>query len=464
MTSNLLYPLLGHDYPSAVRAKGSYVYDSTGKRYLDGCSGAIVMNIGHGVDEVTAAIRAQLEDITYVTRLQFTNPWAEQLATELVSLAPGELDHAFFTNSGSEAIEAAVRLALQYWQELGQPQRTVLVSRDASYHGATLAAIGLSGHPARRRPVQSMLPDWPRAAAANCYSCPFGKTRSSCALDCAGSIEQAILQAGPDRVAAVVIEPVVGASGGAVPAPAGYLREVERICRQHDVLLIADEVITGLGRTGRWFGCDEEGVQPDLLVLGKGVSGGYAPLGAVLLTGRLHAAIKDGSAQFLLGHTYAANPLSTATGLAVLRYVREHDLPERARTLGPVLAGALRDVLSRRGIAADVRGRGLLLAVDFGPPGPPGPPEQPGRQGQPGPRSQAEPGITAGALAAAARQAGLLLYPAGVTPVPQVVIVAPPLTITPAELDQLVGLFAVALDSLTNRPNEPTRPMEGAVR
>jgi adenosylmethionine-8-amino-7-oxononanoate aminotransferase len=463
MDTNLLYPMIGHDYPVAVRAKGSYVYDSTGKCYFDGCSGAIVMNIGHGVDEVTAAIRAQLDDITYVTRLQFTNPWAEQLATELVALAPGELDHAFFTNSGSEAIEAAVRLALQYWQELGQPQRTVLVSRDASYHGATLAAIGLSGHPARRRPVRSMLPDWPRASAANCYSCPFGKTRSSCALDCASSIEEAILQAGPDRVAAVVIEPVVGASGGAVPSPAGYLRAVERICRKYDVLLIADEVITGLGRTGRWFGCDEEGVQPDLLVLGKGVSGGYAPLGAVLLTSRLYAAIRNGSAQFPLGHTYAANPLSTATGLAVLRYVREQNLPERARTLGPALAGRLRELLDQRGIAADVRGRGLLLAVDFSPPGQPGPdgePGPPGVSGQPG----QPPGITAGAMVAAARQAGLLLYPAGVTPVPRVVVVAPPLTSTPAELDHLVDLFATALDSLTSPPRELPREKEGAVR
>ena len=452
MDTNLLYPMIGHDYPIAVRAKGSYVYDSTGKCYLDGCSGAIVMNIGHGVEEVLAAIRAQLDDITYVTRLQFTNPWAEQLATELVSLAPGELDHAFFTNSGSEAIEAAVRLALQYWQELGQPERTVLVSREASYHGATLAAIGLSGHPARRRPVRSMLPDWPRASAANCYSCPFGKSRSTCALDCANSIEDVILEAGPDRVAAVVIEPVVGASGGAVPSPPGYLRAVEQICRKYGVLLIADEVITGLGRTGRWFGCDEEDVRPDLLVLGKGVSGGYAPLGAVLLTSQVHAALRDGSAQFPLGHTYAANPLSTATGLAVLRYVRDHELPERARTLGPMLAAKLREALDERGIAADVRGRGLLLAVDFS---------------RPGSSVEQPPGITAGAMTAAAKRAGLLLYPAGITAVPQVVVVAPPLTSTAAELDHLVQLFGQALDSLdlpTSRPSEPTREKEGAVR
>ncbi|MDX6573995.1 MAG: hypothetical protein QOC86_3151, partial [Gaiellales bacterium] len=315
----------------------------------------------------------------------------------------------------------------------------------ASYHGATLAAIGLSGHPARRRPVQSMLPDWPRATAANCYACPFGKTRAGCALDCAASIEETILQAGPDRVAAVVIEPVVGASGGAVPAPDGYLAEVQRICRKYDVLLIADEVITGLGRTGHWFGCDEDGIEPDLLVLGKGVSGGYAPLGAVLLTDRLYAAIRAGSGQFSLGHTYAANPLSTATGLAVLRYVRDNDLPERARTLGPVLARGLREVLDSRGIEADVRGRGLLLAVDFS------------RPGQP-------PAYTAKAVVAAALQAGLMLYPAGVTDVPQVVVVAPPLTSTAAELEHLITLFANTLDSVADRTGLDTRPKEGAVR
>ncbi|MDQ7808737.1 aminotransferase class III-fold pyridoxal phosphate-dependent enzyme [Amycolatopsis sp. A133] len=434
MKTHLLYPRLGEDYPVAVRAEGSYVHDADGNAYLDGCSGAIVVNLGHGVPEIAAAIRAQAEEITFVTRLQFTNEPAERLAAELALLAPGELDHVFFTNSGSEAVEAALRLALQYWQERGRPERTVVVSRDGSYHGATLGAIGLSGHPARRRPVRALLPDWPRAAAANCRACPFGLTPSSCGLECAQSIEDAILGAGADRVAAVVIEPVVGASGGAVPAPPGYLREVARICRRHDVLLIADEVITGLGRTGQWFGCGEEDVEPDLLVLGKGLSAGYAPLGAVLLTGRIHEAIRTGSGQFVLGHTYAANPLSAAVGLAVLRYTREHDLPARARVLGPLLAGALGEVLRDRGVDAEVRGRGLLLAVDFG---------RPGRA----------PDITAADVVREARNAGLLLYPAGVTPVPQVVVVAPPLTISPVDLDHLVTRFATALDAvLTHGP------------
>ena len=446
MAGAVLYPQLDGDYPVAVRAAGSYIWDRDGKAYLDGSSGAIVVNIGHGVPEVLQAVRDQLAELTYVTRLQFTNPWAEQLAAELVELAPGELDHVFFTNSGSEAIEAAVRLAVQYWQELGQSERTVLISRQGSYHGATLGAIGLSGHPARRRTVEPLLPAWPRASAANCYDCPFGRTRADCALECADSIEQAILRAGPANVAAVVIEPVVGASGGAVAAPAGYLAEVQRICRRHGVLLVCDEVISGLGRTGDWFGGDADGLEPDLLVLGKGVSGGYAPLGAVLLSGRIHAAIAGGSGQFSLGHTYAANPLSTATGLAVLRYVRQHELPERARRLGPVLAGRLRALLDERGIVADVRGRGLLLAVDFSRPGRP-------------------PQCTATDIVAAARRAGLLLYPAGVSDVPQVVIVAPPLTIDAEDLEHLVELFGIAVDSVLGRTNRPdVIDQEGAVR
>jgi len=445
MGTHLLYPQLDREYPIAVRAEGSYVYDSAGNAYLDACSGAIVANLGHGVPEIADAIRAQLDRITFVTRLQFTNPWSEELATELAELAPGDLDHVFFTNSGSEAIEAAVRLALQYWQEVGQPDRTVFVSRDGSYHGATLGAIGLSGHPARRRPVESVLPDWPKATSANCHACPFGKTRTTCDLDCARSVEEAILGAGQHRVAAVVVEPVVGASGGAVPAPRGYLREVERICRKYDVLLVADEVISGLGRTGHWFGCDEDGVQPDLLVLGKGISAGYTPLGAVLLTGRMHEAIRKGTGQFLLGHTYAGNPLSTAIGLAVLRYVRKHDLPARAREYGELLVAALRETLASRGVAADVRGRGLLLAVDFSHPGRP-------------------PSRMAVELVTAARDAGLLLYPAGVDAVPQVVMIAPPLTVTRTDLDRLVELFAAALDTVLARPGTRTAQLEGPRR
>jgi adenosylmethionine-8-amino-7-oxononanoate aminotransferase len=431
--SRVLNPDLRRSYPRAVRASGCYVYDEHGTAYLDACSGAIVVNVGHGNPEILRAIGAQLAEITFSYRTHFTNGPAEELAAELIEVAPGDLSHVLFTNSGSEAVEAALRLALQFWQERGQPQRTVLVSREGSYHGATLGSLGLSGHTARRRGLEAVLPQWPRAAEANCSACPFGLTRSSCALQCAQSVADAIVAAGPERVAAVVVEPVVGAAAGAVPAPAGYLRALADICRRYDVLLIADEVITGGGRTGRWFASAEDGVVPDLIVLGKGVSAGYAPLGAVLVGARLWDGIRSGSGRVGLGHTYAGNPLSTAAGLAVLRYVREHDLPARAAAVGADLLRRLRDVVDRRGLAADVRGRGLLLAVEFADPAAAG---------------DGRPGITAAALVAAAQRRGLLLYPAGTGAVQRAVIVAPPLTIEPAEVDQLVQLFAAALDDM----------------
>jgi adenosylmethionine-8-amino-7-oxononanoate aminotransferase len=445
-TTRVLYPDLGQDYPVAADAEGSYIYDDTGLAYLDGCSGALVVNLGHGVRDITDAIRDQLDRITFSYRTQFTNEPAEQLAAELIDVAPGGLSHVFFTNSGSEAIEAALRLTLQYWQETGRPERNIMIARDGSYHGATLGAIALSGHPERRRPVAAILPDWPRASSANCHACPFALTRATCNLECARSIEDQILVTGAERIAAVVIEPVVGASGGAVPAPSGYLREVAEICRRYDVLLVADEVISGLGRTGRWFGCDEEAVEPDLLVLGKGLSAGYVPLGAVLLSRRIHTAMSTGSGRFPLGHTYAANPLAASVGRAVLRYVRQHDLPARAARLGDDLRHRLRDVVTERGLVADVRGRGLLIGVDFTAPG-----------GEP-----AEGSPTADELVRAAKRRGLLLYPAGTGAVQRTVLVAPPLTISETDLEYLVDRFALALDDLAGARENRLKQTQGA--
>ncbi len=450
--SAVLYPDLTAQYPEAVSASGSVIHDADGKDYIDGCAGALVVNVGHGRAEIVDAMVEQAGRLTFAYRTQFTTDPTERLARRLADLAPGDLDHVFFTNSGSEAVEAALRLALQYWQERGRPEKSIFISRDGSYHGATLGAVALSGHPARRKTVEPILPVWPRAAAANCHACPFGRLPSNCQLQCARSVEEEIVQAGSDRVAAVVIEPVVGASGGAVPAPAGYLAEVERICREYDVLLIADETITGLGRTGEWFGCDEAEVTPDLMVLGKGLSAGYVPLGALLLSSRIHQVLEAGSARFPLGHTFAANPLATAVGDAVVRYTVEHDLPERARTVGANLRRRLGEVLAARPqVSADLRGRGLLLGIEFTRLG-----------GLPSPG-----GVRAPDLVAAAMRAGLVLYPAGTGPVQYTVLVAPPLTITEAEVDALVDRFAAALDDVlgingsdcntVRRPQPPTK-------
>jgi adenosylmethionine-8-amino-7-oxononanoate aminotransferase len=435
-SSHVLYPDPARGYPLAARAQGCYIYDTEGRAYFDGCSSAIAVNLGHGVPEVLAAIHQQLDEITFCYRTQFSNPPAERLAGLLASLAPGQLNHVQFTNSGSEAVEAAVRLAVQYWAEVGRPDKRIVLSRRLSYHGSTLGGLALSGHQARRRqmePLLATLPLQPLVAEAHCHRCPFQLTPDSCALECAGSLEAELARLGPDNVAAFVVEPVVGASGGAIPAPAGYLRRVADLCRRYDILLIADEVMTGLGRTGTWFGCDREGVAPDLLVVGKGMSAGYLPIGGVLVADRIQQAIRDGGNGCGLGHTFSANPLAAAAALAVVEYLCRHDVPRLANAAGTLLRQGLCEVVSTRGLAVDVRGEGLLLAVDFTPPRTPG---------------AADCGITAAAMVAAAFARGLLLYPAGTDPVPRTVIVAPPLTATDHDIERLLELFAAALDDL----------------
>lgn len=429
----VLYPDLTAAYPVAVSASESTIRDDQGRDYLDGCSGALVVNLGHGRREVLDAMHRQSESLTFTYRTQFTSAPAERLARRLTELAPGSLDHAFFTNSGSEAVEAAIRLALQYWQERGRPGKQLMISRDGSYHGATLGAVALSGHPARRRTVEAVLPSWPRAAAANCHDCPFGRRPSTCALECAASVEEEIVRAGADRVAAVVIEPVVGASGGAVPAPPGYLHAVAEICRTHDVLLVADETITGLGRTGRWFACDEAGIEPDLMVLGKGLSAGYVPLGALLVSEEVHRCLREGSARFTLGHTYAANPLAMAVGEAVVDYTVRHRLPERAARIGTHLFRRLGSLLAAHPhLDTDLRGAGLLIGVEFAAP-------EPGGSGVE---------VRADLLVAAALRRGLVLYPAGTGTVQRTVLVAPPLTISESDVEVLLRRFALALQDV----------------
>src|SRR5262245_13888307 len=460
--TRVFYPDLRRTYRNARWASGSYVYDDDGRAYLDGCSGAIVVNLGHGNPEILDAMRAQLDQITFSYRTQFSNEPAERLARQLAALAPGDLDYVQFTNSGSEAIEAAMRLAVQFWRERGRPGKYVVISRQVSYHGSTLGSLALTGHEPRRQAMAPLLPALPRIPAAYCHRCPFGLTPQSCALECASALEAMIEEIGSENVAAFVAEPVVGAAGGAIPSPPGYLASIAEICQRHDVLLIADEVMTGLGRTGYWFGCDEAGVVPDLLVVGKGMSAGYVPIGGVLVSSRIQRAIRDGSGGSALGHTYSGNPLATATASAVVDYLVRHDIPARAGRMGAVLHKLLSEAVAERGVAADVRGRGLLLGVDFAPPHA----HTQARNG-PGPAAAeaaaniVDSGITAEQVVSAAFAAGLLVYPAGADPQPRAVLVAPPLTISTGDLHRLAELFAGVLDTLLAGA---TRIPEGSLR
>ena len=424
--SHLMPNLFGETMPTISHGHGVWLYDMAGKKYLDGCSGATAANIGHAVPEVLEAIRAQSQKVSFVYRGHFTNESAETLASEITARVAKSLSRLFLVSSGSEAVEAACKLALQHWVEVGQPEKNVLLSRRTSYHGSTFTALSLSGHPLRRRAWQHVLEDSPRIAEASCYRCEFGKTFPDCNLHCANDVERAILETN-GTCAAVILEPVVGASGGAVTPPAGYLKQVSEICQRHNVLLIADEVMCGFWRAGSMIASSFENVVPDLVVMGKGMAAGYAPLAGVLIGDRIFEAIEHGSRLFFHGHTHSFNPVSASAGLAVLRYIEANNLPENVLERGAQLRAGLEELAIRHRSIGEVRGRGLMLAIELV-----------------ADRSSKTP-LSGGPLApykvaGLAKERGLLVYPAG-TGSTSVLLTTPPFTITRGEVGTMLELL-----------------------
>src|SRR5580658_1343457 len=354
-------------YPVALRGEGCFVYAVGGKRYLDASGGAAVVTIGHGVAQVGQAIAEQSSRLAYVHSSQFHTAVAEKLATRILALAPQGMrknGRVYFTSGGSEATETALKLARQYWIERGETRRFRVISRQQSYHGSTLGALSVSGNVRRREPFAPLLKEWGHIAPCFCYRCPFGLKYPECNVDCADDLERLLERDGSKDVAAFIFEPVVGATLGAVAPPEGYVQRIAEICRRHGILLIADEVMTGIGRTGRNFAVQHWGVTPDMILCGKGIASGYAALGAVLVGGHVADAIAQGSGAFLHGFTYNAHPVSAAAGLAVLDYAAKQRLFERVEPLGRELREAL-SPLSQFSVVGDVRGMGLLLAIEF---------------------------------------------------------------------------------------------------
>jgi adenosylmethionine-8-amino-7-oxononanoate aminotransferase len=355
------------EYPQAARGQGCYLYSTDGRRILDAAGGAAVVSIGHGVAEIAQAMAEQAERIAFAHTSQWHTEVAEQLAERLRALAPENFragGRVWFTSGGSEATETALKLARQYWLERGEKQRVRVVSRWQSYHGATLGAMTVSGNYRRRAPYLPWLAGWGHIDPCYCYRCPLGKTYPACNVACADELGTFADEAGADTIAAFIVEPVVGATLGAAVPPDGYLQRIAEICRRHSILLIADEVMTGLGRTGSNFAVDHWDVQPDMILLGKGTASGYAPLGAVLAAPRVVEAIEQGSGAFEHGYTYQASPVATAAGLAVLNYAAEHQLIERVPQAGAELMQAL-EPLRASPVVGDVRGCGLLVGVEF---------------------------------------------------------------------------------------------------
>jgi adenosylmethionine-8-amino-7-oxononanoate aminotransferase len=366
-TTALFSRNLRKQYPVAVRGEGCWIVDAEGRRYLDASGQAAVVGIGHGVQEIGRAMAEQSSQIAFAHTTQFHSEPAEKLAARVLAIAPRNFQdggRVYFTSGGSEATETAIKLARQYFLESKQPSRYRVVSRKQSYHGSTLGAMSVSGNVARRAPYAPMIPEWGHVAQCFCYHCPFDKTFPECNLACADDLEVFLKANDSANVAAFLFEPVVGATLGAVAAVDGYTTRIAEICREHGILLIADEVMTGMGRTGKPFASEHWGLEPDIILAGKGIASGYAPLGAVLVAPRVVQAFERGSAAFTHGFTYQAHPVATAAGNAVFDYLEAHKLFARVTPAGETLRTALGKVAGHPCVG-QVRGLGLLQGVEF---------------------------------------------------------------------------------------------------
>jgi adenosylmethionine-8-amino-7-oxononanoate aminotransferase len=353
--------------PVASRGEGCWIIADDGRRFLDASGQAAVVNIGHGVPEIGRAMAEQSSQIAFAHTSQFHTAPAEKFAERLLAMAPPNFRNGgrvYFTSGGSEATETAIKLVRQYCLEAGRKDRYRVLSRRQSYHGSTLGAVSVSGNVARRAPYEPLLVEWGHIAPCFCYHCPFEKTFPQCELACAEDLQTQFGSAKKTDIAAFIFEPLVGATLGAAVPPERYAARIAEICRTNGILLIADEVMTGIGRTGKPFAVQHWGIEPDLILVGKGIASGYAPLGAVLVSARVVEAFERGSGAFMHGFTYQAHPVSTAAGNAVLDYLETHRLFDRVNTVGHNLRGALAPLEAHPNVG-DVRGLGLLLGVEF---------------------------------------------------------------------------------------------------
>ncbi len=363
MTSRLFYQSR-LTRPELDRADGIYLWDKSGKRYLDGSSGAMVSNIGHSNPAVLEAMRRQMDRSTFGYRLHFQTEAGEALAEKTASLAPEGLERVFFVSGGSEAVESAIKLARQYALTQGEAQRFKVISRMPSYHGCTLGALAITGYAPMTAPFDPMMQRMPKIPAPRAYLDGLDPSDPATGQHYADMLEAKILEEGPETVLAFIVEPVGGASTGALVPPVGYMQRIRQICDQYGVLLIHDEVMTGGGRTGKFFGAEHWDVVPDLITISKGFGGGYVPLGAVIARDDIVEAVLDGGG-FVHGFTYAGNPLACAAGLAVIDEIERQGMISNAADMGDMLKSRLSALMNRYPFIGDVRGKGLLLAFEL---------------------------------------------------------------------------------------------------
>jgi adenosylmethionine-8-amino-7-oxononanoate aminotransferase len=354
---------LRKSYPVIKKGEGIYLFDNHGNKYIDAV-GSCAVNIGYGNQKVSNAIVTQVEQISFTSNTVFSTEPQENLAKKIVSLCPKELTKVYFTSGGGEATDVAIKLARQYHLEKGDSFKCKVISRWQSYHGNTLGALGVSGRNFYRKNYIPYLSDVTHIPPPYCYRCSFGKEYPSCNIECALILERTIKQEGPQNVSAFISEPIIGASAAAVTPPLEYYKIIRSICSQYDVLMIMDEVITGIGRTGRNFAIEYWNVIPDIIIIGKGIAGGYAPLAGVIVSKKIFDAIADGSGHFIHHYTYSGHPIACAAGLAVLEYIEEEGLVKLVEKKGQYFLSKLKD-LQRFDIIGDIRGKGLLFGIEY---------------------------------------------------------------------------------------------------
>ncbi len=430
---------LRHTPKTAAKAEGAYIYDTAGKAYLDACGGAAVSCLGHGHPRIREAIIRQLDTIAYAHTSFFTSEPAERLATRLVEDAPAGITHAMILNGGSEAVEAALKMARQYHVERGEPQRRHVIARRQSYHGNTLAALATGGNEGRRKAFQPLLIETHHIGPCFAYHYMLpGESEADYAARAAGELEEKILALGAGSVIAFVAETVVGATAGAVPPVGDYFKRIRAICDRYGVLLILDEVMCGMGRTGTLHACEQEGIVPDLQIVAKGLGAGYQPVSAVLVSGPVYEAFSLGSGAFAHGHTYMGHPVAAAAALAVQEVIAEERLLDSVKNRGAYLMQALKARFGNAPHVGDIRGRGLFIGLEL--------------VSDRASRAPFDPNLRLHArVKTAALDNGLMIYPSGGTIDGQRgdhILLAPPFILTEEQADEIVQRLEDTLDAV----------------
>ena len=439
MADHVFHRDFSNEYPIITHGQGIYLYDKDGNRYMDACSGAVAANLGHGDVMIAEAMAEQAKKAAFVHTLRFETDVLFQLAERIAKMAPDPLNKVYFTCGGSEANESAIKLARQYHKGTGHPEKHLVIGRWQSYHGNTLGSLSAGGDIKRRQLYTQNLLDFKHVYSPNCLHCPYHRKVDECNQErnwsCVKDIENLIIEVGSEQISSFIAEPIIGSQLGAVSPPDQYFKEIRRLCDEYNIILIADEVMTGFGRTGTHFAVDHFDLTPDIITFGKGVSAGYAPLGGMIVHDKLiEGLIQNSQGKFAHGYTYSGHPVSVAAGLAVLKKIEDNHVLENVEKQGEYLVNQLKQLQKRYPVIWDVRGKGLLIGIEF----------------MASPKGNPFPVLTPAAeeINQIAMQLGAVFYPGKGTIngyEGDHLLIAPPLTVTAHEIDEMITILEKAL-------------------